>query len=69
MIRSFHLGPPLEGTSCGGEGTHWCKNGECVPVQPAKWGGWKAGMRKMLSKIFEQIVTLFAYKTKPYLQV
>ena len=27
------LGPPLEGTSCGGEGTHWCREGACVPVQ------------------------------------
>ena len=39
-----HTGPPLEGTSCGGEGTHWCKEGRCVPVQPARWSGWREGV-------------------------
>ena len=37
-------GPPLEGTSCGGQGTHWCKEGNCVPVQPTRWSGWREGV-------------------------
>ena len=37
-------GPPLEGTSCGGQGTHWCKGGSCVPITPFKWGGWNEGV-------------------------
>ena len=37
-------GSPLEGTSCGGEGTHWCKEGRCVPVQPTRWSGWREGV-------------------------
>jgi len=36
-------GPPLEGTSCGGEGTHWCRSGTCVPVQPFRWSPWRSG--------------------------
>ena len=36
-------GPPLEGTSCGGDGTQWCRAGQCVPVQGARWGGWRPG--------------------------
>ena len=36
-------GPPLEGTSCGGAGTHWCRAGQCTPVQGARWGGWRRG--------------------------
>ena len=36
-------GPPLEGTSCGGAGTAWCRAGLCVPVQGASWGRWRPG--------------------------
>ena len=38
-------GPPLEGTSCGVRGgeAHWCKEGDCVPVQPARWQEWRGG--------------------------
>ena len=42
--KTESTGPPLEGTSCGGDGTHWCREGTCVPVQPAKWGGWQEGL-------------------------
>lgn len=37
-------GPPLEGTACGGQGTHWCKGGECLPIELAKWGAWEQGL-------------------------
>ena len=37
-------GPPLEGTSCGGTGTHWCKEGSCVLVEPTRWSGWREGL-------------------------
>ena len=36
-------GPPLEGTGCGGAGTHWCRAGRCVPVQGTRWADWQAG--------------------------
>ena len=42
--RTEATGPPLEGTACGGQGTHWCKGGDCVPIEPTKWGGWQQGL-------------------------
>ena len=42
--KSEKTGPPLEGTACGGQGTHWCKGGECLPLELAKWGGWQQGL-------------------------
>ena len=27
-VQVESTGPPLEGTSCGGKGTHWCREGE-----------------------------------------
>ena len=43
--RVEETGPPLEGTSCGvREGqARWCREGSCVPVQPARWENWRAG--------------------------
>ena len=36
-------GPPLEGTLCGGDGGHWCREGACVPIQPFRWSHWRSG--------------------------
>ena len=36
-------GPPLEGTLCGGDGGHWCREGTCVPIQPFRWSPWRSG--------------------------
>ena len=41
--QRVNTGPPLEGTACGGEGTQWCRSGECVEVQGSHWSHWRSG--------------------------
>lgn len=41
--EEVNTGPPLEGTACGGEGTRWCRSGECVEVQGSRWSHWRSG--------------------------
>ena len=41
--EEVNTGPPLEGTACGGQGTQWCRGGECVEVQGSHWSLWRSG--------------------------